>query len=168
MGWPGRPYARPHQARPRAQAAIPQLCQLSLCVGARAHRHRRTDAIGRRCVCRGDGQAADAATDARAAGSRGIPAAQARRRVAAQAALCAPGRLQSAHHRDPRQCAVGRGRDLPALPGKSFPCGIQAQGHAPAHRISHEQKSVRGLEGLSPEPDPWRGQFSFAFVWNCG
>jgi hypothetical protein len=81
-------------------------------------------------LCGGDGEAADAAAHAGAAGGRGASTAAADRPGAAEAALRAPGRHEPAPHRDPWQRARQHRGRVPALPGTFLPGGVQTAGHA--------------------------------------
>ncbi len=84
-------------------------------------RHRAAVALGRRRVCGGNVQAADTQAHPRARRRRGATAAAARRDGAAEAALCPPGRNESAGDRDPRIGAGSHPADLPPLSG-TFLC----------------------------------------------
>jgi GTP-binding protein len=85
------------------------------------------------CCC--DGQDVDAETDPRADCRRRKADAAAPRSVPAKIALCAPGRQQSADHRNPRQRPGTCAGVLHPLPGALFSRSLQVAGHTAAHPV---------------------------------
>ena len=124
--------ARRRQARPRPQARLPR-------VRARTTTSRRGRARGVAGLLRSvDGAYAAAMAKLSTpkltrtlAAAVDAPAAAARRHGAAQAALRAPGRPESAADRDPRLGARPHPGDLPPLPGTFLQRGVPTARDAP-------------------------------------
>ena len=74
-----------------------------------------------------------AVDEAHAAGARGP----------SEAPLRAPGRLESAGHRDSRQRPRGHRRKLPPLSRRLLPREVRPRRHAASHRVPHEGKPLR-------------------------
>ena len=66
-----------------------------------------------------------------------------RQRRPSEAPLRAPGRLESAGHRDSRQRPRGRRRKLPPLSRRLLPREVRPRRHAASHRVPHEGKPLR-------------------------
>ena len=82
---------------------VPVLRPFSLHFRVARPGHQRGVEVGRRGLCRRDGQTADAAPDPGAAGCRRAAHAAEVRPVPAEAEICPPGRQQSAGHHHSRQ-----------------------------------------------------------------
>jgi GTP-binding protein len=109
---------------------------------------RCADALGGCRLRGGDGAPADTEAHARHDRSGRAAGAAENRPGAAEAALRAPGRRQSAAHRHPRQRARPRARFIPALPRGLLPQSVQAYRHAARHRATHWPQSLREQETI--------------------
>jgi len=126
-----------------AQAEVPLVRAIPHHLGARRPGRGPPAPIGG-CGLQGcDGQAADAQAYPRASRRGGEAVAASLGALAAQAALRASGRKQSADRRGPRHGPRGRARELPTLSRSRFPEGISPRRHAIADRVSKREEPFR-------------------------
>ena len=127
-----------------AAPALPRFRALPFHLGAARQRRRRVDGLRSRRACGGDAGDADARAHAHPRGGDPPAPAAAGSRPADPAALCAPGRPQSARHRRSRRPGRAHAGGLPALPDQLLSRGVQAEGYARAGGLQERGQSVRG------------------------
>ncbi len=112
-------------------------------LGTPRQRRRRTGAVHGARLRGGHARAADARADAHPRAGAHRPPATAGARPAHQAALCAPGRPQSAAHRDPRQPDHRGAGSLHALSCQRLSQGLRPVRDTGLHRVPHRCESLR-------------------------